>query len=245
MDLDGSTLADKNVLPTELRALIQQHPQINWIITTGRSYPNFIRAPFKGLLPDDSLHIIEGGARIVQLDGTLLNEFGIQATELQHLFSIIDLSAIDYMYFCSPLLHGNAWYRHNDVIDKFNLPASNYTFNFEEFKAMAYELNPGKVSLYRNQEFELVGLNYHSTGNNIDITTAQINKGSGCNLLLERLNIDASHALFIFNDFNDLPLINAVPEIKKLKVGTLMPEISADYYAATPDDVAAVLRQLL
>jgi hydroxymethylpyrimidine pyrophosphatase-like HAD family hydrolase len=90
-----------------------------------------------------------------------------------------------------------------------------------------------------------VGLNYHSTGNNIDITTAQINKGSGCNLLLERLNIDASHALFIFNDFNDLPLINAVPDIIKLKVGTLMPEVSADYYAATPHDVAEILRQLL
>lgn len=245
MDLDGSTLTEKNILPPELRAIIQHNPHINWIITTGRCYPNFIRAPFKDLLPADSLHIIEGGARIVQLNGTLLNEFGIQETELEQLFSIIDLNAIDYMYFCSPLLHGNAWYRHNDVIDKFKLPASNYTFNFEEFKAMAYDLNPGKVSLYRNQEFELTGLNYHSTGNNIDITTAQINKGSGCNLLLKHLNIDASNALFIFNDFNDLPLINTVADIKKLKVGTLMPEISADYYAATPQDVAEILRQIL
>ena len=65
--------------------------------------------------------------------------------------------------------------------------------------------------------------------------------------MLTDLGLDASETVFIFNDSNDLPIVNH-PELSsviKIKVGDYLPSISADYHVATPYDVADVLSNII
>jgi hypothetical protein len=64
---------------------------------------------------------------------------------------------------------------------------------------------------------------------------------------LEHLRISPAEAVFVFNDRNDLPLVEhpLLAAITKIKVGDYLPDVVADYSVATPYEVAAVLKQLI
>lgn len=245
MDLDGSTLIDKNIIPDDLRNLIIQRKDINWIIATGRSYPSLIKAPFHEILPANSIHIVEGGARLVTLGGKLFKEFLLKPDELQHFFKIIDTNAIDYIYYCHKIHDGQGWFRNPLIEPKFQLPIRRSTHNFQEFENWTKETTPAKLAFYRNKELNLEHLNWNINNNYVDITTAGIDKGSGAKEMLSHLGHNPDEAVFIFNDYNDLPLINALPTIKKLKVGNLLNDVQAEYTAESPLQVAKVLNNLL
>ncbi len=245
MDLDGSTLIEKNIIPANLRNLILQHSEINWIITTGRSYPSMIRAPFAEILPSDSIHITEGGARLSSLAGKLFKEFLLQPHEINEFFQTIELDQIDYVYYCHIVNEGQGWFRDVKIEQQFHLPLKRKTYDFNEFKLWTQQTTPAKLALYRNtEELSLGKLNWNFNNNYVDVTTSGVNKGSAAITMLEHLGHSAQEAIFIFNDYNDLPLINALPTIKKLKVGSLLTNIEADYQVATPEQVADVLKLL-
>ena len=61
------------------------------------------------------------------------------------------------------------------------------------------------------------------------------------------LNLHPSEVAFVFNDRNDLPLVEhpELNEIVKIKVGDYLPDTPAEFHVATPYDVADVLQQLI
>ncbi len=79
------------------------------------------------------------------------------------------------------------------------------------------------------------------------ITDNNINKGISCVELLNELNLSPRDVAFIFNDTNDLPIINhsLLKDITKIKVGHYLPNIASDYCADTPYDVASTIQKLL
>jgi hypothetical protein len=61
------------------------------------------------------------------------------------------------------------------------------------------------------------------------------------------LGVSPSETAFVFNDFNDLSVLEhpELSQIVKLKVGDLLPDVAADYELESPYDVARVLKDLL
>lgn len=64
--------------------------------------------------------------------------------------------------------------------------------------------------------------------------------------MLNFMDLKANEVAFIFNDKNDLPIINhpALRDVIKIKVGDYLPEVTSDYHVATPYDVADVLKNI-
>ena len=61
------------------------------------------------------------------------------------------------------------------------------------------------------------------------------------------LKISPREAAFVFNDKNDLPLVThpLLQDITKIKVGSYLPEIKADYEVVSPYEVADVIANLI
>jgi hydroxymethylpyrimidine pyrophosphatase-like HAD family hydrolase len=98
---------------------------------------------------------------------------------------------------------------------------------------------------FNKEDFAL--LHYNRNENNIDVTPYGIDKGSACLYLLDYLSLKSENVIFIFNDYNDLPLVEKpeLDKILKFKVGDRLPHIIADYAVNTPFDVAGVLSKII
>jgi hydroxymethylpyrimidine pyrophosphatase-like HAD family hydrolase len=121
------------------------------------------------------------------------------------------------------------------------------TDKLDTYQLWSYANPPTKLFLRIKQPLILQGLNWHQNENNIDITAYGINKGSAGCKLLNLLHLNPSEVAFVFNDKNDLPLVEhpELQQITKIKVGSYLPNTKAHYYAKTPFEVAKILSLLI
>lgn len=250
MDGDGSTLTHDGKLPENLKQLIQNNSQLKWIMATGRSLDLLKRTPIAEHLSKDTFHICDGGSCLIYLDGTIKTKHAIEPHELELLFTKIDLDKTSFIYFSPDGIHGYAYSIDIFLRQRFSsLGLTNIvlTESITEFKKLAFELQPSKILLNITEEFNLSGIHYHRNENNIDITKEGINKGSACIELLTELNLHPHECVFVFNDKNDLPLVEHpnLQEITTIKVGNFLPDTQSDYHVSTPHDVAAIIQKLI
>ena len=79
-------------------------------------------------------------------------------------------------------------------------------------------------------------MNWTQNDTYIDVTTAGVHKGSAVVDVLAMLGVSPAETAFVFNDFNDLPVLKhpELSQIVKIKVGDLLPDVAADYALAKP-----------
>ena len=246
MDKDGSTIIAPNILPENLANLMRERSDIHWIMATGRSYCNVLKSPMVDILPKHSLHIVEGGARVMDLANNCVTCNPLTNSELEHFFEIVPLEHLHYLFYAVDDVGG---YVYSTEIDAWQdkLAILRATDDLDKFRGWFKEVHPAKLSVRVKRDIELPGLNWTQNDTYIDVTTKGVHKGSAVADMLKVLNIEPSEAIFVFNDFNDLPVINhpLLQDMLMLKVGDLMPELDVDYTVATPYDVASALRGLI
>lgn len=246
MDKDGSTIVAPNILPENLAGLMSGHSDIHWIMATGRSFCNVLKSPMAKILPLKSLHIVEGGARIMNLSGECAVCNPLTNHELEHFFEIVPLEQLHYLFYAVDDVGG---FVYSTELDKWQdkLAIVRETSSLNEFRNWFKEVHPAKLSVRVKQDIELPGLNWTQNDNYVDVTRAGVHKGSAIVDMLKILGITPAEAVFVFNDFNDLSVIEhqQLKELTTIKVGDLLPETPADYHVETPYDVAGILKQLL
>lgn len=249
MDGDGSTITHDNLVPDNLKATIINTSQIKWIMATGRSLELLNKTPIFDYLSNDVPHIVDGGSCLMFLNGQCKTKHMISQKYLDILFGKLNLEKTNFLYY-SP--DGKNSYVYSAIKDfrsrfKFHDEFVTYTACIKEFESWANQYPPSKILLNVKNEFDLKGLYFHKNENNYDITDNNINKGTACVTLLNELNLLPEEVVFIFNDKNDLPIINnpLLKNIIKIKVGDYLPDIISDYYANTPYEVATVIQQVL
>lgn len=133
----------------------------------------------------------------------------------------------------------------NSLIKKFN--KVQITADINQFREWIEYYPTGKISLNVKHEYDLSELYYFQNENYFYFTSYGVNKGSAFVEMLNLLNIDAREVAFVFNDKNDLPIINhqQLQDVIKIKVGDYLPEVESDYHVATFYDVADILGNLI
>lgn len=248
MDGDGSTITADHKLPDNLRDLIIANPQTKWIMATGRSLDLLSHLPIIDYLSKDVPHILDGGSRLMNVDGTSIIDFIISSDELECFFAQLNPAKIDFLYYS--LDHNNS-FLYSQNLDHWGKLAVfekvNKCDNLAEYRVTTKKSPPTKIFMRVNEFFELKNVTWHNNDQNIDFTAHGVNKGSTCCKLLELLNLSANEVAFVFNDRNDLPLVEhpELQQITKIMVGDYLPEIKADYHVDTPYDVAEVLAKLI
>ncbi len=250
MDGDGSTLTSQSELPENLLKLILEHEHINWIMATGRSLDLLKLTPIFPHLSSNVPHIVSGGAKIMKLDGTVIKEHNLSDAELEIFFNNLKLDAIDFLYYSPDGIKQYGFSQDQNILNKFGGHKIVTIDSIQQFKLLVYNIRPSNLLVRVNDRFnpeDFSLLNYNRNENNIDLTPYGINKGSACLYLLDHLSLKPENVLFIFNDYNDLPLVEK-PELEniiKLKVGDRLPHIIADYKVNTPFDVADILSEII
>lgn len=248
MDKDGSTIAPGEILPDNLKSLILNSPNMNWSMATGRSFKNAILSPLGQCMTANALHIFDGGARIINSQGQIFYEALFTDQEIEIFFKQFKQKDAEHIFYAANNNGGLIWLNQANVDYKMRCPILKITTDLNEFKSWMFEVaRPAKLSLKIYQSRKFHDLNWTYNTGFIDITPQNIDKGSACIKLLEQLNLKPEEAIFVFNDQNDLPLVNH-PRLKnviKLKVGDSLPNIKADYTAATPFEVAELLKIIL
>ena len=249
MDGDGSTITHDNFVPNNLKNIITDKSHIKWIMATGRSLELLKKTPIFDYLSTNVLHIVDGGSRLMYLDGTCKTTHLMNSKYLDRLFSKLQLNETNFLYY-SP--DGKISYAYSPDINfsktfKFHDEYVNYTNELQEFESWVYKYPPSKILLNVKDNFDLEGLYYHQNENNFDITDNNINKGSACVDLLKRMNLLPHEVVFIFNDKNDLPITEhpLLGEIVKIKVGNSLPNTYSQFHVETPYEVANILEKIL
>lgn len=249
MDGDGSTLTKDNRLPPNLKEMMCQNPKIKWIMATGRSLELLKKTPIYDYLSADVPHIIDGGSCLMFLNGECKTRHLIGLESIDLLFSKLILEKTNFIYYSPDGENGYTYSTEKNFQDTFKFHGETvcYTTNIEQFHEWISSYPPSKILLNVKEMFNLNGLYYHQNENNFDITEQNINKGSGCVELLEDLNILPNEAAFIFNDGNDLPIVEHphLRDITKIKVGNYLPGVIANYSVNTPYDVVSILQRLI
>lgn len=249
MDGDGSTITHEGILPDNLRDLIIGNPQIKWIMATGRSLDLLRRLPIIDYLSRDVPHIVDGGGRLVLHDGTSVIDHFLTPEEINHLFNQLNIEKIDFLY--SYLDQARSYiFSENELEHWSNRPqfmTAQATSDINEYHQWSLKNPPTKIFMRIKEDINLDGVNWHQNERNIDVTAKGVTKGSTCFKLLEMLGLKANETAFVFNDRNDLPLIEhpELQDIITIKVGDYLPETGANYHVATPHDVADVLMEII
>jgi hydroxymethylpyrimidine pyrophosphatase-like HAD family hydrolase len=249
MDGDGSTLTHTNELPNSLRDLIIANPHIKWIMATGRSLDLLHRTPIAKYLTIDVPHILDGGSRLMYLDGTSLIDYFISQDELAVFFKVISPDAVNFIYYSPDGIHGYAFSNQDSFKQTLKLARNKVAFTnkIQEFANWMLDLPPTKILINTKQNIRLDGLYYHQNDNNIDITTHGVNKGSACWELINRLDLTPDEIVFVFNDKNDLPVLEHanLSSLTTIKVGDWLPQVTSTYSVESPHEVASILHQLI
>ncbi|MDD3266773.1 MAG: HAD hydrolase family protein [Burkholderiales bacterium] len=249
MDGDGSTITQDNKLPDNLRDLICNNPQLKWIMATGRSMDLLRATPIYDYLSDDIYHIVDGGSCLMYKSGSIYKQHLLGKDEVDIFFAKLQLQHTNWLYYSPDGYKAFVYTTQDKLKEKANKISDFITIteNLSEFRDYLSTFPAGKIFLNVSQEFDLSGVHYQRNENNFDITKHGIHKGSAFIDMLADLGLQASEAVFIFNDSNDLPIVNH-PDLSgviKIKVGDYLPNINADYHVKTPYDVANILRQII
>lgn len=248
MDGDGSTITHDKQLPENLRQLIIANPHIKWIMATGRSLDLLRLLPIIDYLSHDTPHILDGGSRLNMINGESVEDYFMTSAELDLFFNQLEITKIHFLYYYLDDQH-SFFFSHDTVKWKEHLTFlhAKATEEIEQFKHWCYQFQPSKIFIRVKEPLNLDGLTWHQNEQNIDLTSQGVSKGSTCVRLLEHLGLTPSEVAFVFNDRNDLPLVEhpQLQEITKIKVGDYLPDTQADHHVETPNEVAAVLAKLI
>lgn len=249
MDGDGSTITHDGILPDNLREAIITNQHIKWIMATGRSLDLLRRLPIIDHLSKDVPHIVDGGGRLVLHNGESVIDHFMSEDEINLLFEQLELEKIDFMYSYLDEIRSYIFSPENSVhwAKRPQFDKALATSEISEFRHWMHNNPPTKIFMRINSAINLEKINWHQNENNIDITATGVTKGSSCHKLLEILKLQPDEVAFVFNDKNDLPLIEhpELQDIITIKVGNYLPDVAATYHAATPYDVAAILAKLI
>ena len=248
MDGDGSTITHDKKFPDNLRELMIANPQIKWIMATGRSLDFLRLLPIVEYLTPNIPHILDGGSRLNHLDGSVYQDFFITPSEIELFFQQLNINQVDFLYYYLDEEHSFFYSQTIETwINYLTFSTAKITSEITQFKEWCHQFPPTKIFLRVKEQIVLNGLTWHQNDNNIDLTAKDISKGSACVNLLKHLRLKPSQVAFVFNDRNDLPLVEhpELQEITKIKVGDYLPQIKAEYNVSTPYDVAEVLAKLI
>lgn len=249
MDGDGSTITADNHVPDNLKELILNNSQLKWIMATGRSLELLKKTPIVEFLSTDVVHIVDGGSCLMDVNAGCKKRHLLSKGEIKCLFDKLPLHDINFLYYSRDGINSFMFSNDKNIRQnfKFHDEYVQYTNDINIFNGWINTYPPSKILLNCSKKLDLTGVYYHQNEDNYDITAEGINKGSACLELLEVLNLSADEVLFVFNDKNDLPIVEhpALKDMPKLKVGDHLPEVNVNFHVATPYDVAEVLNQVL
>lgn len=249
MDGDGSTITHDHKLPDNLRDLILANPQIKWMMATGRSMDLLRATPIHQYLSADVFHIVDGGSCLMYKDGTVHKHYLLKPQEIDAVFNKLDLELSNYLYYSPDGVRGFSYTRNHEIARQLSKISDQVyvTENIQQFRQWLHEYPTGKILLNVKEDYDLSELHYNRNENNFDFTSDGVHKGSAFVEMMEAMDVKPEETAFVFNDKNDLPIINhpELQNIVKIKVGDYLPEIKADYHVATPYDVADIIRQII
>lgn len=249
MDGDGSVLTNDGVFPESMQKLIKSNQQIHWIMATGRSLDLLERTPVIPFLSADLPHVLDGGSRIMKLSREIIREYPISGHELNVLFNQLTEDLIEFMYYYLDDQHRffyapdlSIWEGSHPIFN-----SSKRTNSISGFHKFTEAHPPTKVFIRVKKPISLHGVHWNQNETNIDVTAHGINKGSACLELLKVLKLNPAEVAFVFNDKNDLPVLlhKDLQDITTIKVGSYLPEVTANYHVSSPYEVAEVLGKLL
>lgn len=243
MDLDGSVL-ENGRLPKKTAHFIEARLDLTWIVATGRSFKTFATCAVPPLLHPDSIHCLEGGGRVMGVTGDTIFETLFTIDELNDFFNQIEPDDVSFIYYAvSP--EGGFLYTQSEDLLMEGLPSLKMTNKIEDFKRWTLENRPSKIALKLKKVKDFKNLNWTRNEKQVDITPEGVDKGYAVKKILDYLKIDPSEAVFICNDYNDLPVIEALPGLIPITVGGKLANIDTPYKSPTPNQVTEILERII
>ncbi|MCX5774719.1 MAG: HAD-IIB family hydrolase [Fusobacteria bacterium] len=248
MDIDGTIFTIDRKFPENLSELIKIHPEINWLITSGRSLDLVRILPFASLVSQSLPHVLDGGSKLEYINGTIYDSVFLTTEELDTLFNQLSEDIVEFIYSASSLDNRILF---AEKPEKFNFnqefASVKITNNFDEFQAWCYQIPPSKIFVHSTYKLDLKNLHFFQNECHFDVTHMGVDKGSGAKKLFTKFSLKPEETIMLFNDFNDLPLVESpfFHKSLKIKVGELLPNTPSDFTANTPYDVADILKSLI
>ena len=192
-------------------------------------------------LPDNLRNLILANPQIKWMMATGRSMDSLQSTPIYQYLS-------DYLYYSPDGVRGFAYTQNLEIANNLTKKLNNVqiTEDINQFRTWLRDYPTGKISLNVKETYDLSELHYHQNENYFDFTSSGVNKGSAFAEMLNFMDLKANEVAFVFNDKNDLPIINhpALRDVIKIKVGDYLPEVKSDYQVATPYDVADILKNI-
>lgn len=245
MDLDGSTPIDSITVARSLVDLIQHNPDVHWVMVTGRSYASAIATEYGKLLCGNSLHVFDGGAMIATLEGLVLHRSVMSKSDIERLHVHLQADFGSYVFGSSGT--GSGFVCSTDTSIEFP-QVSRFTESLSTFMHWALSESVQKISVSGIDPAGIPEqLNHCKSGPVLDFLPPGISKASGVQNVLSMLAIRPQEAAFVFNDQNDLAVIEdpSLRGIYLIKVGEELPQIPAHARVNTPNDVSTLLSDWL
>lgn len=249
MDLDGSILNPDGSIPENLQQLIKRSKNNYWSICTGRSYATTVMTGISKQIPMHALHVFDGGGLISSLSGHIYKTYFLSEKDKDSFINFFNanIDLIEYVFSSCDLTGGVVYSK----ISNLDFPAIGYVSNLSDYASLIYGNKLTKISIRMKNEFDrnnfsMAGCNFNISTKNIDITSINTNKGSAVCEVLKNLNYKSEDVIFVFNDYNDLPVINHpdLSDITKIRVGNSV-DIASEYSVDSQDDVAEILSLLI
>jgi len=233
IDFDGTLAGVSHVVSPRVRAAIAQaNDKVKISLCTGRPY-KFVTAHARDL-GLETLHVAEGGARVVDRNGKIYWEKTIDPKSVRALFAIASEEGMDFL-------------AQIDGIDRFDwAPPTEGTFPAMAHVVMhAQERARTETVLARVQagvpDVHAILTHYQEDEASpvmwgADITAADANKQHALLHLARIEGLDLKNFMAIGDGYNDFPLLMACGF--KVAMGNAVPELKAiaDYVAPTVDE---------
>lgn len=250
LDLDGSSLDHDHRLPQDLVDLIATAPDVHWSILTGRSHRAVRWLDILHHFPAEALHCFDNGATIMRRDGERALSVPVDEARLTSVLADIraEIDGMDYLYAVGQHTPGLVWVDGppTDEMRYWGLVLD----DFEAFAERALADPITKLTIKAKAvdwPGRMMARGHAVNGHHVDVSGPGISKASAAEFVLARHGLPPERAVFVFNDYNDLPVLASerLRGLVRVKVGPVMPEVEADHRLAHPREVAATLAAIL
>ncbi len=230
-DMDGTLLNSKKEEPKDFRKIVRElvRRKILVGIASGRQYVT-LKNQFLDIY-DDLIFISDNGTIVFHHDKCIYNN-PMQLEDIKEIKKIIEKSKTSFMVCCG-LKGAYAFNRDEEFTKNANQYCKNLTIvnSVEEIrdiicKIAIYDLYDAKqniLPLLKNLKPELSAV--HSSFNWVDISNADISKGSAVKMIQQMYQITKEETMAFGDYLNDLEMLreakysyamaNAIPEIKE------------------------------
>jgi hydroxymethylpyrimidine pyrophosphatase-like HAD family hydrolase len=246
-DLDGSTVMPDLLFPDSFVSVVNRYRDRKWIITTGRGMWSVVDLRLHEGFDGKTPHIFDNGALICQINGEFFRKHLLNEKEKNDALVFLPTQqCVNFIYASVFPKTGFVW----PATEKSSAAYGSLVVyeRYEDFVNALMNFEVTKISVKCPLDIQFPSsLNVVRNQNSSDILSRRSSKGNAVDIVRRLLGLKAEEIAFIGDDHNDVSAITseALSGMSIIKVGSKLPEFSADICVESVQEVAPHIEALL